>query len=182
MNWHWCVSNWPNILVTGRWSNQVFLLYFVSYRQRVNILSQVCKQTIAKVIVSKTYFLTREFKLIQSESDDGREMHILSHLSWCFVVQSQASDSYSGSTVKVHRCHYSYIYILCPLRFVIANYAEWLSDILFFLILTLFAKNKINLVLNMRDGCAGEYWPKAVEAQTESSKILAFCTWEHTEF
>lgn len=45
--------------------------------QRVIILSQVCKQTVAK-----------------------------------------ASDSYSGSMVKIHRCHYSYIYILCPLRAV----------------------------------------------------------------
>lgn len=45
--------------------------------QRFLILSQVCKQTVAK-----------------------------------------ANDSYSGSTVKIHRCHYSYIYILCPLRAV----------------------------------------------------------------
>lgn len=50
---------------------------YAPLEQRITILSQVCKQTIAK-----------------------------------------ASDSYSGSTVKVHRCHYSYIYILCPLRAV----------------------------------------------------------------
>ena len=52
----------------------------------------------------------------------------------------------------------------------------------FFLILTLFAKNKISLVLAMQDGCTGEYWPKAVEAQTENSNILAFCTWERNKF
>ena len=31
----------------------------------------------------------------------------------------QGSDIYSGSDVKIHRCHYSYIYILCPLRYVV---------------------------------------------------------------
>lgn len=50
---------------------------YAAPEQRTIILSQVCKQTVAK-----------------------------------------ASDSYSGSMVKIHRCHYSYIYILCPLRAV----------------------------------------------------------------
>lgn len=61
-------------------TNRSRIMSNVSYappEQRVIILSQVCKQTVAK-----------------------------------------ASDSYSGSMVKIHRCHYSYIYILCPLRAV----------------------------------------------------------------
>lgn len=61
-------------------SHRCRIMSNVSYaplEQRIIILSQVCKQTVAK-----------------------------------------ASDSYSGSMVKIHRCHYSYIYILCPLRAV----------------------------------------------------------------
>ncbi|KAJ7374084.1 TBCC domain-containing protein 1 [Desmophyllum pertusum] len=64
-------------------TNRSRIMSNVSYappEQRVIILSQVCKQTVAK-----------------------------------------ASDSYSGSTVKIHRCHYSYIYVLCPLRAVIVE-------------------------------------------------------------
>ncbi|EDO30525.1 predicted protein [Nematostella vectensis] len=45
--------------------------------QRLVIMSQICKQTVAK-----------------------------------------ASDTYAGSNLKIHRCHYSYIYVLCPLRSV----------------------------------------------------------------
>ncbi|KAK3730834.1 hypothetical protein QZH41_009942 [Actinostola sp. cb2023] len=50
---------------------------FAPLKHKLVIMSQVCKQTVAK-----------------------------------------ASDIYSGSDVKIHRCHYSYIYILCPLRSV----------------------------------------------------------------
>ncbi|XP_031555846.1 TBCC domain-containing protein 1-like [Actinia tenebrosa] len=36
----------------------------------------------------------------------------------CKQTVAKASDIYAGSDVKIHRCHYSYIYILCPLRSV----------------------------------------------------------------